>query len=75
MAPDKDKPGKDRNRKATRDEYELAYYRKEHGRPLQRKLLQKRLEDLADRWIMAATHGEEESLENRASTPRDDRAG
>jgi hypothetical protein len=76
MAPDnKDKPGTDRNRKAARDEYEVAYYTKELGRPLQRKMLQKRLDDLSDRSITAASHGEEESLENRDSPPPDDRAG
>lgn len=75
MAPDKEKSGKDRNRKAARDEYEVDYYTKELGRPLQRQMLQKRLDDLSDRSIKAASHGEEDSPENRASTPRDDRAG
>ena len=75
MAPDKDKPGKDRSRKPARDEFEVAYYTKELGRPLQRKLLQKRLEELAASSTAAASHGEEESLENRESPPRDDRAG
>lgn len=75
MAPDKDKPGKDRTRKAARDEYEVAYYTKELGRPLQRKMLQKRLDDLAGGSAAAASHGVEESLESRDSPPRDDRAG
>ena len=46
MGIDKDKPGKDRDRKAAREEYEVAYYTKELGRPLQRKMLQKRLDDV-----------------------------
>lgn len=75
MAPDKDKPGKNRDRKAARDEYEVAYYTKELGRPLQRRMLQKRFDDLADSAISAAAHGEEESLESRAAPPPEDRAG
>lgn len=68
----KDKPGKDRK---ARDEHGLASRTKQAGHPPQRKLLHKRLDDLSDRSIMGATHGEEESLESRASPPRDDRAG
>ena len=36
----------DKERKAARDEYEVAYYTKESGRPLQRKLLQRRLNEV-----------------------------
>ena len=75
MTRDKDMPRKDRNSKAARDEYEVAYYTKELGRPLQRKMLQKRLNDLSDSAIEAASHGEEESIDSRASPPQDDRAG
>jgi hypothetical protein len=75
MAPDKDKPGKDRDRKATRDEYEVAYYTKELGRPLQRRMLQKRLDDLSGSAISAAAHGEEESPESPTALPPEDRAG
>lgn len=75
MAPDKDKPGKGRDRKAARDEYEVAYYTKELGRPLQRKMLQKRLDDFSDGSIAAAGHGEEPSPEGSTSLPPEDRAG
>lgn len=68
MAPDKD-------RKAARQEFEVTYYTKELGRSLQRKTLQKRLDDLADSSISAATHGDEPSSDNYAPTPREDRAG
>ncbi|MDP3761163.1 MAG: hypothetical protein Q8R01_11685 [Ramlibacter sp.] len=75
MAPDKDKPGKDRHRKAARDEYEVAYYTKELGRPLQRKMLQKRFDDFSDNTISAASHGEEPSPEGGTPLPPEDRAG
>jgi hypothetical protein len=68
MAPEKD-------RKAPREEFEVAYYTKELGRPLQRKLLQRRLSDLSDSNITAASHGEEPSWENYGPPPPEDRAG
>ena len=55
MAPDKDG-------KAAREEFEVAYYTKELGRPLQRKLLQRRLDELGEGHSVSAaapTHGEE----------------
>jgi hypothetical protein len=71
MAPDKDK-----DRKAAREEFEVAYWTKELGRPLQRKMLQKRLDDLSDSTVAAAaSHGEERSQESRAPLPPEDRAG
>jgi hypothetical protein len=70
MAPDKDP-----DRKAAREEFEVAYYTKELGRKLQRKMLQRRFEDFSDSTITAAAHGEEPSPESRSSPPRDDRAG
>jgi hypothetical protein len=73
MAPDKDKDRKDR--KAARDEFEVAYYTKELGRELQRKLLQRRLADLSDSSITAASHGEESSPDENDVPPREDRAG
>jgi hypothetical protein len=72
MAPDQDTP----RGKAARDEYEVAYYTKELGRPLQRKLLQHRLEEINDGSISSASaHGEEPSNDHGAAPPRDDRAG
>ena len=68
MAPEKD-------RKAPREEFEVAYYTKELGRSLQRKLLQRRLDDFTDSSITAATHGDEPSADSYQPPPREDRAG
>jgi hypothetical protein len=69
MPPDKD-------RKPARQEFEVAYYTKELGRSLQRKMLQKRLDDFSDSSSVAsATHVEEHSADNYAQPPREDRAG
>ena len=53
----------------------MAYYTKELGRSLQRKMLQKRLDDFTDSSITAATHGEEPSAERYEAPPKEDRAG
>ena len=74
MKVDKDK-AKAKDRKAAREEFEVAYYTKELGRPLQRKLLQRRLAELTDNNITAASHAEETSPQRDAPTPREDRAG
>jgi type II secretory pathway component PulK len=67
-------PAKDR--KPARQEFDVACYTKELGRSLQRKMLQKRLDDFTDSSsVTAATHGEEPSAENYAQPPREDRAG
>jgi hypothetical protein len=71
MAPDKP----DRPRRAARDEFEVAYYTKELGRPLQRKLLQRRLNELTDHTISAASHGDDPKMEIDSPLPREDRAG
>jgi hypothetical protein len=70
MAPDKE-------RKAARQEFEVAYYTKELGRSLQRKMLQKRLDDFTDSAgaSTAGTHGDEPSAEKYEAPPREDRAG
>jgi hypothetical protein len=71
MAPDKDR----KHPKTPREEFEVAYYTKELGRPLQRKLLQRRLSDLSDSNITAASHGDEPSWEGYGPPPPEDRAG
>ncbi len=71
MAPDKDR----KERKTTREEYEVAYYTQELGRPLQRKLLQRQFAQLSESDISAAAHGEEPSPESNGVPPREDRAG
>jgi hypothetical protein len=73
MEPDKYKL-KDKDRRAARQEFEAAYYAKELGRSLQRKLLQRQLADVSDSGITAANHGEEPSPDWDAP-PREDRAG
>jgi hypothetical protein len=73
--PESMEPEKDKSRKTARQEFEVAYYTKELGRPLQRKLLQRRLADLSERGNIAASHGEEDSPEQNYVSPREDRAG
>jgi hypothetical protein len=57
----------------TRDEPTVGFYTKELGRPLQRKMLQDRLDDFSHNNIHAASHGED--TEAPMTPPRDDRAG
>lgn len=71
MSPDKD-------RQAAREEFEVAYYTKELGRPLQRKLLQRRFDELGEgHSVSAATssHGEDVDRDRHDKSPREDRAG
>ena len=68
-------PDKDKARTVAREEFEVAYYTKELGRSLQRKLLQRRLADLGESNIQAASHGEEASPEPDHVPPKEDRAG
>ena len=66
---------KDKRRKASKDEIEVAYYTKELGRPLQRKMLQGRFNDFSDSNISAVTHGEDARRETESGPPQEDRAG
>jgi hypothetical protein len=66
---------KGKDRKASREEFEVAYHTKRLGRSLQRRLAQRRLADLSDGGITAASHGEELSPESNYVSPREDRAG
>lgn len=72
MAPDKDE-------KAARDEFEVAYYTKELGRPLQRKLLQRRLDELGEGHSVSAadsmSHGEDAVRDRHDRSSREERAG
>lgn len=70
MAPDKDK-----RRKAPREEFEVAWYTKELGRPLQRKLLQGGFNDFSHSAISAAGHGEDVAPDAHGAPPPEDRAG
>ena len=67
---------KDKRRKAPKDEIEVAYYTKELGRPLQRKMLQRRFNDFSESSnISAVTHGEDARQEADSAPPQEDRAG
>lgn len=68
-------PHRNKERKAAREDYEGACYTKELGRPSQRKLPKRRLNELTDSGTSAASHGEEAAQENHAPLPREDRAG
>jgi len=64
------------DREPSRQEFEVAYYTKELGRSLQRKMLQKRLDDFTDSSsATTAAHGDEPSAESYSPPPREDRAG
>lgn len=67
-------PEKDKDRKAPRQEFEVAYYTKELGRSLQRELLARRLADLSGSH-RASRHGEEASPDTPLPPPPEDRAG
>ena len=67
---------KDKDVKAARDEFEVAFYTKELGRPLQRKLLERSFSaDFGGSAITAAAHGEDVKPDEEKPLPRDDRAG
>lgn len=65
----------DKDRKAPREEFKVNYRTKKLGRPLQRKLLQRRLNDVSESNITAASHGDEPSWEGYGPPPPEDRAG
>jgi hypothetical protein len=70
-----DRMAPDRHHKPAREEFEVAYYTKELGRSIQRKLLQKRLDDFSDSTITAAHHEDEPLMASAWQPPREDRAG
>ena len=69
MAPEKE-------RKPARDEIEVAWYTKELGRPLQRKMLQRRLDDFLDSSSgnPSGHHGDDRTAKS-GEPPPEDRAG
>jgi len=76
MPIDKQHPPKDGDgRKAARPEFEVAYYTKELGRPLQRRMLQRQLASLSGDGSAAANHHDDALPEVDGSPPREDRAG
>jgi len=61
---------------APRPEFEVAYFTKELGRPLQRKMLREQLASLTDEGQAgAARHGEDAGEEQPRQPPQADRAG
>lgn len=70
MEPDKAKP-----RKNHRDEYEVAYFTRELGRSIQRKLQQQQMEASGSSSTSIAAHGEDSSFDTPSSPPQSDRAG
>jgi hypothetical protein len=71
----------EKDRKLNLDEIEVAYYTKELGRTLQRKMLQRRLDDLTESGkstssaAASASHGDEIVPNVQLAPPREDRAG
>jgi hypothetical protein len=66
---------KDREEDATRTERELGFYSKELGRPLQRKLLQQKLDDFGHR-RSHASHGDDAAPADTSTRSQDEgRAG
>jgi len=68
MEPDKAKP-----RKNHREEYEVAYFTRELGRSIHRKMLQQQTETSGS--TATASHGEDSSFDTLSSPPQSDRAG
>ena len=62
-----------RQSKTHRDEFEVAYFTKEPGRTLQRKMLQQQLETSGS--SPSVTHGEDSSFDSHSNPPQHDRAG
>lgn len=65
-------PDEARERKPRR-EYGVAYYAKELGRTIQRKLLQQQME--ASACASSCAHGEDSSFDTHDNPPQHDRAG
>lgn len=65
----------DNDRDGGRSEFEVAYYTKELGRTLQKKLLRQRLADFSESRAPDAAHGEDGTADLSQAPPREDRAG
>jgi hypothetical protein len=66
---------KDRQPAGGRDEFEVAYYTKELGRPLQRQLLKQRLADFSGGRIPRGAEGDHVSPQGQPLQPQDEQAG
>lgn len=67
---DIDKPTIDRKQHR---EFEVAYYTKELGRTLQRRMLQQQMDAAGS--ASTSAHGEDSSFDTHSAPPRHDRAG
>lgn len=70
--------GPDKDGTAAREEFEVAYDTKELGRPLQRKLLQRRFDELGEGHSVSAADASSHDGSDRDrhdQPPREDRAG
>ena len=69
----------DKDEKVPRQEFEVAYYTKELGRPLQRKLLQRRLDEIPDGHSVSAadasSRDEGTDRDRHDKSSREERAG
>jgi hypothetical protein len=65
-----DKPAKDRKQHR---EFEVAYYTKELGRTIQRKMLQQQMDAAGS--ASTSAHGEDSSFDAHSAPPQHDRAG
>jgi hypothetical protein len=69
-------PDRNKDRNGGRPEFEIAYYTKELGQALQRKLLQKQLARFTDSGTISSSHGEDAEVRDEApQPPQEDRAG
>ncbi|WP_298930178.1 hypothetical protein [uncultured Ramlibacter sp.] len=60
---------------APRQEFEVAYFTKELGRPLQRKMLERQLAALGEGHQASGSHGEDAGTDAVRVPPQADRAG
>ena len=70
MQHDKARP---RKPQPQRDEFEVAYYTKELGRTIQRRMLQQQMD--ASGSTSSSAHGEDRSFDSPSNLPQHDRAG
>jgi hypothetical protein len=70
-------PNRNRDRVGGQPEFEVAYYTKELGKTLQRKMLRQQLGQMSssDAAGEPGAHGEESALQQEGALPRVDRAG
>jgi hypothetical protein len=68
-------PNRNRDRVGGQPEFEVAYYTKELGKTLQRKMLRQQLGQMSESANEPGAHGEEAPPQLDGALPREDRAG